>query len=81
MSYGRENRNMSSKKTQKVSEHAHRGSKKNGRRRSGGVVTEERLASERSALLAERQSELEGVLDTHDTLVSGMAADDDLNRV
>jgi helicase SWR1 len=35
-----------------------------------GLLTEERIAAERTALLAERQVELESVLDTHDTLVS-----------
>jgi helicase SWR1 len=35
-----------------------------------GLLTEERIAAERTALLAERQAELERVLDTHDTLVS-----------
>jgi helicase SWR1 len=50
---------------------AHRSAKKKGRiHRRRGVVTEERIATERTALLAERQTELEGVLDTHDTLVS-----------
>ena len=35
-----------------------------------GAVTERRIAAERTALLAEKQNELESVLDTHDTLVS-----------
>lgn len=54
---------------------SHRSGKKNGRvsRRGGGyagLVTEERLATERAALVAERQSQLDGIMDTHDTLVS-----------
>lgn len=53
------------------------GGRKNGRvngkrggRAGAGVVTEQQIAYERSVLLNKRQSELEGILDQHDTLVS-----------
>jgi hypothetical protein len=35
-----------------------------------GAATELRIAADRTGLLAERQTELESILDTHDTLVS-----------
>lgn len=41
----------------------------NGKKREA-LAIEQRLAAERTALLAEKQTELEGVLDSHDTLVS-----------
>lgn len=68
---------MPSKKALNTSKQgSYRSSKKNGRvsGRGGGragVVTEERLAAERAALLTERQSQLDSIMDTHDTLVSG----------
>lgn len=40
------------------------------RRNTGkGEVTEGEFAAERSSLITERQNELEGILDRHDTLV------------
>jgi helicase SWR1 len=49
---------------------AHRNGKKTGRAHGRkGVRIEERIVAERTALLAERQTELESILDTHDTLV------------
>lgn len=54
---------------------AQRHGKKKGRvngRKRAVVVTEERVAAERTALVAEKQGEIETVLDRHDTLVSGM---------
>lgn len=38
------------------------------------MSAEERIAAERIALLAEKQTEIEGVLDRHDTLVSAQPA-------
>lgn len=45
-----------------------------GGRGDAGVVSEERLVAERNSLLSERQNELDGVLDHHDTLVSDSSA-------
>jgi hypothetical protein len=50
---------------------ARKGAKRKGRSLAKrGVLSEKRIAAERTALLTEKQSMLEGVLDTHDTLVS-----------
>lgn len=60
---------------------SHRSLKKNGRvyGRAGGreakgntgEVTQEQIVAERSALLDDKQGEMEAVLDKHDNLVSG----------
>ena len=44
--------------------------KKKERAQGRSAVTKERIAAERNALLADRQTQLESILDTHDTLVS-----------
>jgi hypothetical protein len=50
---------------------SHRSGKKKGRVNGRKTLAiEELIATERTALLAERQTEVESVLDTHDTLVS-----------
>lgn len=62
--------------TKSLAKGAHRSKKSKGRGHGRrGVLTEERMAAERAALLAERQTELEGVLDRHDTLVSRSMAE------
>jgi hypothetical protein len=62
--------------TKSLAKGAHRSKRSNGRSHGRrGVLTEERMVAERAALLAERQTELEGVLDRHDTLVSRSIAE------
>jgi helicase SWR1 len=57
--------------TKALEKASHRSGKKKGRvYGKKGAVTEERIVAERTALLAERQTQLDSVLDTHDTLVS-----------
>lgn len=77
LSYGSKCKDMPSNKAlNTLGQESNKSNKKGGRvsgRRGAqaGMVTEEQIATERAALLAERQSQLEGIMDTHDTLVSG----------
>lgn len=53
-----------------ASTYAKNGARGVRRRGTGeGEVTDGQFAAERSSLITERQSELEGILDRHDTLV------------
>jgi hypothetical protein len=66
-----------------------RKSRTNRRRQSSNmwddfVVSEERLHAERDLLVHERQTQVESVLDRHDTLVcteSSLAARDSISRI